>query len=65
MAEAWLRLRSGRTYEQAHAAANEISNWQNQIPARPTRTLETLEATMGMMVVGWKVAKPGLVVRRV
>ncbi|WP_433830538.1 WXG100 family type VII secretion target [Actinoplanes sp. CA-015351] len=58
MAEAWLRLRSGRhlpedvallehelaesrhyrahpgsTYEDAHAAANEVSNWQNQIPS--------------------------------
>ena len=57
MAEAWLRLRSGRplpedlallehesaearyydthpgtTYEEAHRAANEVSNWQNQIP---------------------------------
>ena len=57
MAEAWLRLRSGRhrledvallehelaeshyyqdhpgsTYEQAHTAANEVSNWQDQIP---------------------------------
>lgn len=58
MAEAWLRLRSGRsrpedlallehesaearyyeahpgsTYEQAHRAANEISAWENQVPA--------------------------------
>ena len=58
MAEAWLRLRSGRaqpediallehesaearyydahpgaTYEEAHRAANEVSNWQNRIPA--------------------------------
>jgi hypothetical protein len=57
MAEAWLRLRSGRhrpedivllehelaesryysdhpgaTYEQAHAAANGVANWQNRIP---------------------------------
>ncbi|WP_229715762.1 WXG100 family type VII secretion target [Mangrovihabitans endophyticus] len=57
MADAWLRLRSGRarpediallehelaearyydahpgaTYEEAHRAANEVSNWQNQIP---------------------------------
>jgi hypothetical protein len=57
MAEAWLRLRSGRqrpedvallehelaesryyhdhpgsTYEQAHNAANQVSNWQDQIP---------------------------------
>lgn len=58
MAEAWLRLRSGRplpedivllehesaearyydahpgsTYEDAHHAANQVSNWQNHIPA--------------------------------
>jgi hypothetical protein len=57
MAEAWLRLRSGRqlpedmallehelaesnyyrdhpgaTYEQAHTAANQVSNWQNRVP---------------------------------
>jgi hypothetical protein len=57
MAEAWLRLRSGRhrpediallehelaesryyrdhpgsTYQEAHVAANQVSNWQNQVP---------------------------------
>ena len=26
-------IHPGATYEQAHAAANEVSNWQNQIPA--------------------------------
>lgn len=33
LAEArYYRVYRGATYEQAHAAANQVSNWQNHIP---------------------------------